>query len=233
MMRTDTYPSAPSKKTSLVALSIVLMLGACASTPPPPPWRAEAKSWLDQGIDSYLDGATAAADAAFERGRREIASSGRIDLLARAELLRCAAAVASAVYDEPCAGFDKLRQDAGAAERAYADYLAGSLRGEAGKLLPEAHRPFVADALAGEAAFGTLKAIEDPLSRLVALGVLFRSGRAHANAIALGVDTASERGWRRPLLAWLEIQARVLEQAGQQEEAQRVKRRIGIVAAPR
>jgi len=231
MMRTYARSLTPSQKT-LAALSIVVMLSACASTPPPPPWRAEAKSWLDQGIDSYLDGATAASDAAFERGRREIASSGRIDLLARAELMRCAAAVASAVF-EPCTGFDKLRQDAGAAEHAYADYLAGSLRGEAGNLLPAAHRPFAADALAGEAAISTLQAIEDPLSRLVALGVLFRSGRANANAIALGVDTASERGWRRPLLAWLEIQARVLEQAGQQEEAQRVKRRIGIVAAPR
>ncbi len=232
MMRTEARSSAAATKKALAGLSIILMLSACASTPPPPPWRAEAQSWLHQGIDSYLDGATAASDAAFERGRREIASSGRIDLLARAELMRCAAAVASAVF-EPCAGFDPLRQDAGAAERAYADYLAGSLQGEAGKLLPAAHRPFVADALAGEAALGTLKAIEDPLSRLVALGVLFRSGRAHANAIALGVDTASERGWRRPLLAWLEIQARLLEQAGQHEEAQRVKRRIGIVGASR
>jgi hypothetical protein len=228
MMRPYARPSAPSTKTSLVALLIATMLGACASAPPPPPWRAEAKSWLDQGIDTYLEGATAAADAAFDRGRREITSSGRIDLLARAELMRCAAAVASAVF-EPCIGFDKLRQDAGAAEQAYADYLAGSIRGEAGNLLPAAQRPFATNTLAGDAAIGTLQAIEDPLSRLVALGVLFRTGRANANAIALGVDTASERGWRRPLLAWLEIQARLLEQAGQQEEAQRVKRRIGIV----
>jgi len=231
MMRPYARSSTPSTKT-LGALSLIVVLGACASTPPPPQWRAEAKSWLDLGIETYLEGASAAADAAFERGRREIASSGRIDLLARAELMRCAAAVASAVF-EPCSGFDKLRQDAGAAEHAYADYLSGSAAIEAGSLLPAAHRPFVANSLEADAAIGALQAIDDPLSRLVALGVLFRSGRANASAIALGVDTASERGWRRPLLAWLQIQARLLEQAGQQEEAQRVKRRIGIVAAPR
>ena len=41
----------------------------------------------------------------------------------RAELLRCAVQVASLVF-EPCPGFEPLRQDAPAAERAYAAYLA-------------------------------------------------------------------------------------------------------------
>ena len=48
-----------------------------------------------------------------------------------------------------------------------------------------------------------MAAIQDPLSQLVAAGVLFRSGRATPGVIATAVNTASERGWRRPLLAWL------------------------------
>ena len=44
-----------------------------------------------------------------------------------------------------------------------------------------------------------------------------------------GVDTASEQGWRRPLLAWLGVQARLAEQAGQTEEAARIRRRMDLV----
>jgi hypothetical protein len=51
-------------------------------------------------------------------------STGRADLVARAELIRCAARAASLEFDS-CPEFEKLRTDAGAEEIAYAEYLAG------------------------------------------------------------------------------------------------------------
>ena len=75
-----------------------------------------------------------------------------------------------------------------------------------------------------------MKSIADPLSRLVAAGVLFRSGRASPEVLVLASDTASAQGWRRPLLAWLGVQAVRAEQAGAVEEAQRLRRRMALVA---
>ena len=60
-------------------------------------------------------------------------------------------------------------------------------------------------------------------------GVLLRQGRASPALVARAVDTASEQGWRRPLLAWLGVQARLAEQAGQTGEAARIRRRMDLV----
>lgn len=74
-----------------------------------------------------------------------------------------------------------------------------------------------------------LKKIEDPLSRLIGASALFRSGDLAPESVALAVDTASERGWRRPLLAWLTAQARLAEAAGDSASVDRIRGRIDVV----
>jgi hypothetical protein len=133
--------------------------------------------------------------------------------------------VASLVM-EPCEGFERLRADAPAAERAYADYLAGRIAPPDVPLLPQQHRAVAA----GQGDAAAVRAIEDPLSRLVAAGVLLRTGRASPQVLELASDTASAQGWRRPLLAWLGVQAQRAEQAGATEEAQRLRRRMALAA---
>jgi hypothetical protein len=70
----------------------------------------------------------------------------------------------------------------------------------------------------------------EPLAQLVAAGVLLQTGRADARVVEQAVDTASSQGWRRPLLAWLGVQQRLAEQAGDSAEAARIARRIDLVA---
>jgi len=118
--------------------------------------------------------------------------------VARAELVRCAARVASLVL-EPCSGFEALRDGAGREELAYADYLEGRVP------RPSANEPF---------------------ARLVAYAVQFRTGSIDPQGIATAVDIASSQAWRRPLLAWLGVQLKRAEQAGDSETAARLKRRI-------
>ena len=79
----------------------------------------------------------------------------------------------------------------------------------------------------------SLQAVDDPLSRLIAAALLFRAGLADPATIALAADTASAQGWRRPLLAWLEVQAQLAERAGASDEAQRLRRRIALVTEQR
>jgi hypothetical protein len=216
-----------NKRISAVACSL-LVLAACSSNPPPPQWPAEAKGSSERATEAWLSGDGRIEAAEFNRARAELARTGQVTLVARLELLRCATRVASLVV-EPCAGFDALAQDAALAEHAYARYLAGTAQAGDSALLPEVHRSLIGNA-APDAA---LAAIKDPLSQLVAAGVLFRSGRATPRVIATAVDTASARGWRRPLLAWLQVQHQRAQAAGDASSAAALQRRIDLVAPPR
>ena len=211
------------------AAAVAAMLAACASGPPPPDWQANAKAAIDQATTAYLVGDSAGEARAFERAREQIARTGRPELLARAELMRCAAHVASLVL-EPCAGFERWRVDAAPAERAYAEHLAARALPSADiERLPPPQRG-VAAALAGPAtATAEVQGIADPLSRLIAVAVLFQAGKASPAAIALAADTASTQGWRRPLLAWLEVLAQRAEKSGAADEALRLRRQMRLV----
>ncbi len=204
-----------------VPLSVALLLTACASGPKPPDWQLEAKGSMERSVAAYMEGNSRVESAELARARSQLARTGRVDLLATAELLHCATRVASLVF-EPCAGFEALRRDAPEAQRAYADYLRGQLPPQSIGLLPGQQRA----AAAGAA--GAVQGIADPLSQLVAAGVLLQTGKASPAVIAQAAETASAQGWRRALLAWLGVQAQRAEQAGDAEEAARLRRRIAL-----
>lgn len=212
-----------SRRFGWIAAAAVMALAACAGKPPAPDWQMNAQAALERSVQAYLVGNTRLEVADFARARSEIAGTGRADLLARAELVRCAARVASLVT-EPCTGYDTLAADAAPAEQAYARYLRGQARAEDQPLLPPQHR-----AVAAVSTAGALQAIEDPLARLVAAGVVLRQGRADPAVITTAIETASAQGWRRPLLAWLGVQARRAELAGDAQALARIQRRMALV----
>lgn len=208
----------------LAAALGLALLGGCANHPPVPDWQMTADSAGQRGVAAFLQGKQRLEKLEFERARAATARTGDPVLLARMELLRCAAQVAS-LQIGPCAAFEALRPDAGAAEQAYADYLAAHLDVSQITLLPAAQQSVTASANPAAA----LQAVADPLSRLVAASVLLQTGRADPAVIALAVETASAQGWRRPLLAWLLLQTKSAQAAGDTQEAARLQRRIAIV----
>ena len=208
-------------------LTCVALLAACSSGPPTPDWQMNAQDSIQRYEAAYLNGDAAIEAAEWQRAREQIARSGNIELIARTELIRCAARVASLVFEE-CAGFERLGADGNAAQRAYAAYLAGRIQPADVALLPARHRA-VAAAVTDTATAAAVQGIADPLSTLVAAGVLLRAGHGSPALLALAADTASKQGWRRPLLAWLGAQAMLAEQAGATAEAQRIRRRIDLV----
>ena len=206
------------------AVTTALLLSACASTPPPPDWQANAFSALNGFSSAYLSGNTRLADLEMTRARVEIRRTGRADLLARAELTRCAALVASLVF-EPCSAYLSLAADAGAEAQAYAAFLSGQWNGLDAKLLPPHYRAIV---LSPDAP-GLLAKIEDPMARLIAAGVLLQRQSTSPADPVLAADTAAAQGWRRPLLAWLGVQLKLAQAASQTGEASRLQRRIDLV----
>ena len=213
----------------LTLAAVALALTACASGPKPTDWQLNAKGALDRAVAAYLEGNNRIEAVELAKARSEISSTGRIDAMARAELLACASRVASLVF-EPCNGFEKLRQDAPPAERAYADYLAGTLKPQDIALLPKDQQ---ISALAQiNLAQAAITNIADPLARLVAAGTAFQAGGATPALVQAAVDAASSQGWRRPLLAWLGVQLKLFEASGNVDEAARVQRRIALVLKP-
>ena len=214
-----------NKTAMTVLLALALALAGCASKPAPPAWKSNAADALKGYSDAYLKGNSSIAESEFARARGEMSSTGRPDLVAHAELVRCATRVASLEYDD-CPGFAALAQDASAAERAYAAYLAGRWQGLDVALLPEQHQAVVRGS-AGQGA-SVLSGIQDPLSRMVAAGVLMQAGRIAPADIVIATDTASGQGWRRPLLMWLGVAQKRAEAAGDAAEAARIGRRISL-----
>ncbi len=214
-----------------LAFVAALLLAACSSGPLPPDWQLQGKPALDAAIAMDLAGDSKGAQREFERGRALLARTGQPALVARAELMRCAARVASLDFTS-CEGFERRRAEAPAAEQAYADHLAGATLERARiALLPPAQQ-VVASAIAAKTPV-SVSAIEDAQSRLIAAALLFRAGLADPATLTLAADTASEQGWRRPLLAWLDVLAQRAERAGAADEAQRLRRRIALVMSSR
>src|SRR5436190_7376470 len=184
-----------------VACAVVVFLNACAGGTPPPDWQLGARGALTQYQRYYLAGETQLAEKEVSGARAEIARTGRLDLLARAELVRCAVRTACLEFDE-CAGFEALRNEANADEVAYAEYLAGR---------------------------ATRAPDEESLSQLVSAALRMKSGALTPPETSTAIDMASSQGWRRPLLAWLSVQAKRAEDSGDQAALVRIRRRIEFV----
>ncbi len=216
----------------VIGLACLIALTGCASGPAVPDWRMNAQGASERATLADLQGKTRVAASEFDRMRREIARTGDAALMARAELLRCTIQVASLAVG-PCLRFESLRADASAAELAYADYLAGRVEARTVPLLPTAQQAPARRLLEGGTIAARdvdlLAAIEEPLPRLVAAAVWLQAGQGHPAVMALAVDTASAQGWSRPLLAWLQLQARHAELAGDEDAARRLRRRIDLV----
>ena len=221
--------------TLALALALCAALAGCSSQPPVPDWQINAHSAAQRAVQSYLSGQTRSAEREFDQARDQTARTGSPALMARLELLRCAAQVGSTVV-QPCVRFDTLREDAAEPELAYDRYLHGQVQPADVALLPLAQQGVAAVLLAGgevDAAVAgavALDKVQDPLSQLVAAGVLLRAGQASPAVVATALAVASRQGWRRPLMAWLGLQAARAEAAGDVEEAARLRRRMDLAA---
>ena len=206
---------------------ICLALAACSSQTPAPAWQADAHSAAQRATDAYLSGQDRVAQLEWQRAREAIARTGQPALMARLELLHCAAQAASAMPDA-CHRYVALQADAQPAEKVYAAYLEAQPLSAAQIALLPAPQQGVA-AAAGQGGGAQVAALTDPLAQLVAAGVLLRRGQASPAVVQTAVDTASRQGWRRPLLAWLGVQRQLAEQGGLPDEAARLRRRMDLL----
>ena len=228
---THFFASAPRQVARAALVAACVAVAAC-STPTVPDWSLNASDAAQRAMKAQLQGATKVADLEWSKARSEAAQTGQPALMARLALMRCALQVASLDWDD-CSGYNRYAQDAAPAEQAYHRYLYGALQPGDVALLPAQHQGVGATlAQGGTVTAAQLQAISDPTARLVAAGAALRAGRTPVEALWPAVDaTATPQGWRRPLMAWMELERRRLDAAGVAEAAQTLARRLDVLQA--
>ena len=211
----------------IAIISVVLLLTACAGGQMPPEWQSQSHASLERFRQHYLEGNARLAGRSFAEAKAAVASTGRPELAARAELVRCALGTAALDVDA-CMGFESTRSDATAEDQAYGDFVSGRLREQDVSRLPSQYRG-IATARDEAARNKAMQQIADPVSRLVAAGALFRLARLSPEGLTTAIDTASAQGYRRPLLAYLNVQAKRAESTGDAAALQSIQKRIDLV----
>lgn len=210
-----------------ITAASMLVLAGCAGGEVSPEWQSRAHDALERFRQHYLEGNVRHAEQSFAEAKAAIAATGRPELAARAELVRCALGTAALDVDA-CKGFDAAHNDATAQDQVYGEFVKGRLNADDASSLPPQYRSFV-KARDEPARDKALQQIADPVSRLIAAGAMFRAAALSPDALRVAIDTAAARGYRRPLLAYLKVQARRAELAGDGAAQRSIQQRIDLV----
>lgn len=215
----------------LVLLMSVLVLAACGSKGPPvPDWKTDSSNYIERFKKAYLLGETTRADRFFKQAIDAAAGAGKVAETARLWLIQCAVHKASLASDS-CERYAELaRTDSTAEDKAYFQFLSGHWDQLDEKALPAQYAPLIKAAGAGVAqANQALGAIDDPLSRLIGAALLLERRQADEATLELAARTASDQGWRRPLLVYLKLQESRARERGDQAGQARLAVQIRLV----
>lgn len=230
----------PGPETSLLRVSVPLwlkvfvcgiaasMLVACGGGPKVPDWKKDSASLIERYKKAELKGENLRAEHYFQQALDAAGSAGRLGETARLHLVRCATRQASLDL-EPCNGYlDHAKYGTSAEDETYYLFLTNQWdRLDSGKL-PVQYRAFVKG---GEPARtpAVLQGISDPLSRLIALSLVVARKQADDALLNLAADTASEQGWRKPLLVYLKLLEGRAALQDDKKSLEKIRARIRLV----
>lgn len=211
-----------------IALGLVsVWLAACGSKPPAPKWALEAQSASERAVQAYLKGQTRVADVEWSKAFNEVAGTGLPSQMARMALLQCAAQTAALELTD-CPRYERYGAGAEPAEQAYARYLKGAHTAADVPLLPQAQQAMATQLLAAAQAGVGLPAAQ-ALSQLTAAGVALRAGAITKAQVQQAVEVASQQGWRRAVMAWLLVERRGAQDAGDAAALQVLDLRLQVL----
>lgn len=204
------------------------MLAACGGGPKVPDWKKDSVNLIEKYKFAELKGENLRAEHYFEQALAAAGSAGRLDETARLHLVRCATRQASLAFD-PCTGYiEAARHQTTPEDEHYHRFLSAQWDDLDRSKLPAQYHDFIR---AGDPArtLAALNAIRDPLSRLIAASLAVARKQASDDVLALAAETASEQGWRKPLLVYLKLLEKRAALRDDAASLARLRARIGLV----
>ena len=212
----------------LLTFSIILL--GCGSKQVPD-WTKASFNQLENYKINYLSGKEQSAELYFNKAIDEIKKSGDLEILARVYLTKYAVHVA--VLDDFDDG-EYLRIDAiqpVLQNRNFYRFLKGSFDTVDEKLLPQQYDGFMRACRKGnsEDISNEISKIEDPLSKLIAIGLLVQKNTYDEGILKIAIDTASHNGWKRALLVYLDKLQSFYEMKKETQKAANIKQKIQLI----
>ena len=211
----------------LLVLAGLVMLTACSGGPPPPDWKTDAADLIELYQKHALLGENTLAERYFQQAVGATGGAGRVVDTARLWLGRCATPRAMLIDDARTQYAELASIEPNTADQAYYQFV--TLRWESLDIarLPSQHRDLVS--APAEKRHETLSRIADPLARPLDASLLVMRQEANAATLTLATETASERGWRQPLLTYLKLQQKQATTPGNTAERARLTQRIQLI----
>ena len=217
-------------KIFLYLFAFSILLAGCGSRPVPD-WKNESFNQIESYKKNYLQGSVKIAELHFRRALQEIKESGDLKILSMAYLTKYAVNVAVLEdFDESdYREIESVQQDPD--NKNFYNFLKGFFAQVDEKLLPRQYRGFLKTFRYGVEGDmeREIACMEDPLSKLIATGLLVRHHRYSEAILKAAADTASKNGWKKAHLAYLEKLASFYEVKKETEKAANVQMRIQLI----
>jgi len=207
------------------------LLVGCGSSKPVPDWTDASFNQLDNYKKSYLSGKERIAEAYFNKAVDEIKSSGDLEILARAYLTKYAVhvAVLEAFDDREYMKIDAVEPIL--QNKNFYSFLKGAFDNVDEKLLPQQYAGFLRAFQSGKKddVAHEISKMDNPLSKLIALGLLVQKNKNDETDLKLAIDIASHNGWKKALLAYLGKLQSFYKTNNQPGKAAHVEDRIQLI----
>lgn len=216
-------------KKHLLLIICLLFLG-CASKPIPD-WLNTSYNQLESYTKSYLSGKEKIAAVQFKGAINEIKKSGDLEILSRAYLIRMAlqATALENTDDDEYLKIDALQPSL--PNRSFYAFLKGEINQVDDSLLPQQYRGFcrALRQSAGAESLQEIEKMEDPLSQLIALGIIVRLRQDNEDVLKKAIAAASAQGWKKPLLVYLARLQSYYEGKKETDKALAIQQRIKLI----
>ena len=207
------------------------LLVGCGSSKPVPDWTDASFNQLDNYKKSYLSGKERIAEAYFNKAVDEIKSSGDLEILARAYLTKYAVhvAVLDAFDDREYMRIDAVEPIL--QNKNFYSFLKGAFDNIDEKLLPQQYAGFLRAFQSGKKddVAHEISKMDNPLSKLIALGLLVQKNKNDETDLKLAIDIASHNGWKKALLAYLFKLQSFYKTNNKPDKAAHVEERIQLI----
>jgi len=210
----------------LKSILLLILVSACSTSQPENKWQHDAATMCKNYQIHFLQNKTLRASLDLSHAREMATRSADFKPLIDIELTQCAMEL-SALNPSPCERVSELLAlEPNANQRAYLHLLNSQLQEEEIVFLPKQYQDFALLFLDGDAkALNKEISSLQPLSSKLIASALSKDVIDDENIQGL-IEALSFKGYKRPLLAWLELQ---MQKEENEDEKSRLKAKIEIL----